>query len=235
MNPTAGRILSLNVGGPRTVAWNGNPVVTSIWKNPVTGRRAVSATNVEGDRQSDLRVHGGADKAVYVYAAEDIDWWEGHLGRTLRPGIFGENLTVETPHALGDSLLGDRWAIGSALFEVSQPRLPCHKLGIRMGDMGFIRRFVRAGRFGLYLRVIRPGEIGAGDTITVVDRPAHRVSVELVARTFLVDRSRAGELLAAPQLPEPWRDWVREQVATPATLSAGAIRTAQSDRDAPVI
>jgi MOSC domain-containing protein YiiM len=216
---STGSVLSLNVGEPRTVVWNGKPVVTSIWKQPVAGRRAVSPTNVDGDRQSDLRVHGGPDKAVYVYAAEDVGWWEGELGRALRHGTFGENLTVETARPLGDSLLGDRWAIGSALFEVSQPRLPCYKLGIRMGDMGFVRRFAEARRFGLYLRVIRPGEIGAGDTISLVDRPDHRVSVALVGRAYLVDRSLAGELLAAPQLPESWRDWARDHAPQPRQAS----------------
>jgi MOSC domain-containing protein YiiM len=215
-----GSVLSLNVGGPRTVVWNGQPVVTSIWKQTVAGRRAVSPTNVDGDRQSDLTVHGGVDKAVYVYSAEDLGWWEGELGRALRQGTFGENLTVTTMEPLSGSLIGDRWAIGSALFEVSQPRFPCYKLGIRMGDMGFVRRFAQARRLGLYLRVIEPGEIGAGDTITLVDRPAtHRVSVDLVGRAYLADRSLAGDLLAAPQLPGSWRDWAREHA--PATTATG--------------
>jgi MOSC domain-containing protein YiiM len=210
-----GSVLSVNVGGPRTVVWNGEPVVTSIWKQTVAGRRAVSATNVDGDRQSDLRVHGGPDKAVYVYAAEDIGWWEAELGRALRHGTFGENLTVTTPRPLADSLIGDRWKIGSALFEVSQPRMPCFKLGIRMGDLRFVRRFAQSRRLGLYLRVVEPGEVGATDTITVVDRPAHGVSVDLVGRAYLSDHSLAGDLLAAPQLPESWRDWARRYPPQP--------------------
>lgn len=210
-----GSVLSLNVGGPRTVVWNGTPVVTSIWKQPVEGRREVSPTNIDGDRQSDLRVHGGPDKAVYVYAVEDVAWWERELGRALRHGIFGENLTVTTSAPLGESLIGDRWAIGSALFEVSQPRFPCYKLGIRMGDMGFVRRFTAARRFGLYLRVIRTGDLGTGDTIALVDRPTHGVSVDLVGRAYLDDRSLAGELLAAPQLAESWAGWAREHAPQP--------------------
>lgn len=210
---STGSVLSLNVGGPRTVVWDGRPVVTSIWKEPVTGRRAVTMTNVDGDRQSDLSVHGGPDKAVYVYAAEDLDRWRVELGRAVAPATFGENLTVTTPWPLADSLIGDRWAIGSALFEVSQPRVPCYKLGIRMADMGFVRRFAQARRLGLYLRVLRTGEIGAGDTISLVDRPAHRVTVDLVGRAYFVDRSLAGELLSAPQLPESWRDWARQRAA----------------------
>lgn len=208
-----GSVLSLNVGGPRTVVWDRHAVVTSIWKEPVTGRRSVSTTNVDGDRQSDLSVHGGPDKAVYVYAAEDLDWWEAELGDAVPPGTFGENLTVTTSWPLAGSLIGDRWEIGSAVFEVSQPRFPCYKLGIRLGDMGFVRRFAHARRLGLYLRVLRPGEVGAGDTIRLVDRPSHRVSIDLIGRAFLVDRSLAGELLGAPQLPESWAGWARVHAA----------------------
>ena len=115
----AGQVLSVNVGRPRHVTWNGKTVVTAIWKLPVTDRRSVSLTNVDGDRQADLRVHGGRDKAVYAYSAADLAWWEEALGRPLTPGTFGENLTVTTSWDLGGSLIGDLWRIGSAEFEVT--------------------------------------------------------------------------------------------------------------------
>ncbi|TMC47789.1 MAG: MOSC domain-containing protein [Chloroflexi bacterium] len=209
----AGQVLSVNVGRPRHVTWNGKAAVTAIWKMPVTDRRNVSLTNIDGDRQADLRVHGGLDKAVYVYSAADLAWWEEALGRPLKPGTFGENLTVTTSGDLGGSLIGDRWRIGSAEFEVTQPRLPCYKLGIRMGDAKFVRRFAKARRFGVYLRVLRPGEIGRGDAITVAYHPAHDVTVDMIGRAYLEDHSLATHILMAPSLPLDWRTWALKQWA----------------------
>ena len=160
-------VVSVNVGLPRVVEWHGRRVETAIWKAPVEGRVVVRGVHIDGDGQADLRVHGGRDKAVYSYAAEDYAWWSDTLGRTLGPGTFGENLTVSGID-LSSTRIGSRWRVGTALLEVTQPRYPCFKLGIRMGDAGFVKEFERAERFGAYLRILEPGEVGAGDEIDVV-------------------------------------------------------------------
>src|SRR5690606_7307728 len=129
---------------------------------PVDGRVAVHGVNVVGDDQADRRVHGGPDKAVYAYAIEETRAWEAELGRDLGPAAFGENLPVEGLDVSGP-VVGERWAIGSVVLEVVQPRLPCFKLGLRMGDPGFVKRFAAASRPGAYLRIVREGELGSGD------------------------------------------------------------------------
>ena len=205
-----GTVASVNVGEPRAVDVNGHTVMTAIWKSPVEGRVPLHGVNLRGDDQADRSVHGGPDKAVYAYAAEDTELWEAELGVSLGPGAFGENLTVRGL-AVSEAVIGERWAVGSTLLEVAQPRLPCFKLGLRMGDPGFPKRFAAAGRPGAYLRVISEGDIGAGDQITVVARPRHGVTSELVSRAIL----RAPDLLAqaqrAPELPEDLREWMRER------------------------
>lgn len=154
--PTQARIASINVGRIRTVELNGRPVQTAIWKSPVPGRVRLQGVNLDGDDQADRSVHGGHDKAVYAYAAEDLAWWSRELGRDVPPGSFGENLTTHGME-LSRAEIGERWAVGSAVLEVSQPRIPCYKLGIRMGDRHFPARFAAAGRPGAYLRIIEPG------------------------------------------------------------------------------
>lgn len=161
------RVVSVNVGLPRVIEWHGREVSTAIWKEPVDGRVAVRGDNVVGDGQADLRVHGGRDKAVYSYAVEDYAWWSEQLGRELGPATFGENLTTRGID-LSAASLGSRWRVGTALLEVSQPRFPCFKLGIRMGDAGFVQEFEQAARFGAYLRILEAGEVGAGDEIVIV-------------------------------------------------------------------
>src|SRR5256885_10969664 len=139
-----GRVESVNVGTPQTVEWHGRQVRSGIWKSPVEGRVAVRGVNLEGDDQADRTVHGGPDQAVYAYAIEDTEWWESELGRELGPGAFGDNLTlrgVDVTHAL----IGERWAVGTTVLEVSSPRIPCWKLARRMDDPLFIKRFSRPG------------------------------------------------------------------------------------------
>ncbi|HET8568476.1 MAG TPA: MOSC domain-containing protein [Candidatus Limnocylindria bacterium] len=160
------RLVSVNVGRPRPVERLGTLRRSAIWKEPVAGRVAVRGVNVEGDDQGDRRVHGGPDQAVYAYAREDYEWWERELGQALAPGTFGENLTTEGVDVSG-AAAGERWRVGSAVLEVTKPRLPCWKLGMRMGDEAFIDRFAQAARFGAYLRIVREGEVGAGDEIVV--------------------------------------------------------------------
>lgn len=201
---------SVNVGAPRIVEWRGDLVTTGIWKLPVSGRVRVEGVNVAGDDQADRTVHGGGDKAVYAYAREDYDWWAGELGREMEPGTFGDNLTVHGI-AVSGALLGERWHIGSVLLEVCQPRIPCYKLGIRMNDPGFLRRFTKARRPGAYLRIISPGELAAGDRIEIVHRPDHDLSVRDVADIYVGNRDQADRLLGIPELPESWRQWARDR------------------------
>jgi MOSC domain-containing protein YiiM len=201
-----GVVGSVNVGTPREVSWRGRTVRTAIWKAPVAGRVRVRGVNVDGDDQADREVHGGVDKALYAYAAEDLAWWSGQLGRELAPGSFGENLTVRGLDVSG-ALVGERWRAGSTLLEVAQPRTPCFKLGIRMGSQRFPRRFAAAGRPGAYLRILEEGELGAGDPVEVVHRPGHGLTVAEVARIYHADHAGAARLLEVPELADGWRQW----------------------------
>ena len=201
-------VASVNVGRARIVPFRGEPLMTAIWKNPVAGRVSVRGWNVDGDDQADRTVHGGPDKAVYAYAQEDAAWWVAELGRPIEPGTFGENLTT-IGLDLAAAVIGERWAVGSAVLEVSQPRTPCFKLGIRMGDPRFPARFAAAARPGAYLRIVTEGDVAAGDPITVLSRPTHGVTVGDVERAYHADRSLVERLLEAPQLPASWADWAR--------------------------
>ncbi|HXN81591.1 MAG TPA: MOSC domain-containing protein [Myxococcales bacterium] len=202
----SGRVLSVNVGGVRKFEYRGRPAESAIWKSPVSGRLAARGVNLEGDHQADREVHGGFDKAVYAYAVEDQRWWEREIGRPLSHGEFGENLTTEGME-VNSALVGERWQIGSAVFEVSEPRVPCWRLGVRMNDEMFPRRFTKALRPGTYLRIVVEGDVGAGDEIRVVERPDHDVTIRDVFRIYTRDRDEVGRLLAIPRLPESWRGW----------------------------
>jgi MOSC domain-containing protein YiiM len=183
---------------------------SAIAKAPVGGRVAVRGVNVEGDDQADRKVHGGPDKAVYSYAAEDHAWWEAELGRALPVAVFGENLTTAGVDVSG-AVIGERWRVGSVLLEVSEPRQPCWKLTTVMGEPAFQRRFNAAQRFGAYLRIVEEGELGAGDAIDVLDRPDHGVTIRDVGVIATTERERAAELLAVPDLGPGWHEWAREQ------------------------
>jgi MOSC domain-containing protein YiiM len=177
------QVISINVGLPREVEWRDGIIRTSIFKQPVTGRVHVDRLNIEGDRQSDLTVHGGVDKAVYVYPSEHYDFWRKELPDFDLPwGAFGENLT--TTGLTEDAVrIGDRLGIGSAELVVTQPRMPCFKLTIRFGRADMIKRFYRSGRSGFYLAVAKEGEIGAGDEISLLNRDAEAITIaEAAAR-----------------------------------------------------
>ena len=206
-----GVVVSVNVGRPRAVERDGTPTSTAIWKSPVSGRVSARGVNLEGDEQADRKVHGGYDKAVYAYAIEDTRWWEAELGRSIGPGGFGENLTVEGLDLIA-SEVGERWGVGTAVLEVSEPRLPCWKLGLRMGDPRFPQRFTRARRPGTYLRIVEPGDIGAGDDVHVISRPDHGVTVGDIWRVYHHDRREAGALLEVSQLGDSWRAWAEGRV-----------------------
>jgi MOSC domain-containing protein YiiM len=201
---TTGRILFLNVGSIRDVEYKGHHVTTGIWKHPVEGRVALRGVNFDGDDQADRSVHGGPDKAVYAYAREDYDFWRDAEKRETPAGLFGENLTVEG-YDLSAAIAGERWSVGSTVLEVAQPRLPCYKLGIRMGDPHFPKKFLAALRMGAYLRVVQEGDIGAGDEVHVISRPTHDVTLRSMAES-LRDPRKAEALRKVSGLPQFWRE-----------------------------
>jgi MOSC domain-containing protein YiiM len=203
------KLVSVNVGLPRDVEWRGETVRTSIFKLPVTGRLRVRAQNIDGDRQSDLSVHGGIDKAVYGYASEHYPFWRSELGLAELPwGSFGENLTTEGLTE-EDICIGDRIRCGSAELAVTQPRQPCYKLGVRFGRPDIVRRFQKSGRSGFYFAVTREGELGAGDSIELVRTMGDRISIADATRAFYdrrADPALLRRLAALPALAESWRE-----------------------------
>jgi MOSC domain-containing protein YiiM len=211
ITPQPPRLLSVNVGGAREFLFQGKRAASSIWKRPITGPVAAGGVNLAGDDQADREAHGGADKAVYAYAIEDVRFWEQELGRAIELSAFGENLTTAGLD-LSAAIIGERWEIGSALFEVSQPRVPCWKLGVKMEDPGFPKRFMKAGRPGAYLRIAREGMLASSDLIAVTHRPGHGVTVSDVFRIYARERDKAGTLLEVPELSEDWKEWARRQL-----------------------
>jgi MOSC domain-containing protein YiiM len=207
----ASRVLSVNLAEPRTLERRGRPQRTGIWKHPAAGPVKLCETGIEGDFVGDRRAgHGAPDKTVYSYAREDYAWWEQELERTLAPGTFGENLTLEGIEA-SRAEVGERWRVGGALLEVTGPRLPCWKLGVKMGDPKFVKRFGAARRLGAYLRVLEKGEVAPGDVVEVVERPGHEVTVELVGRAALGEPELAPRLLEASALGGQMRSWAERQ------------------------
>jgi len=206
MATSRGEVLSVNVGRPREFDYNGRPARSSIWKSPVSGCVKARGVNLEGDEQADRRAHGGPDKAIYAYAFEDAEWWTARLGRALRFGEFGENLTTRGIE-VNDALIGERWQIGTTVLEVSEPRVPCWRLGVRMNDEKFLRIFTEALRPGTYLRIIVEGELATGNQIKVVHRPLHDLTVRDVFRIYTRDRGEAGRMLGVHQVSESWRKW----------------------------
>ncbi len=212
---SVGRLVGVQVGRPKAVDTGRRVVETAIWKAPVEGRVRVRGVNLDGDQQADLSVHGGPDKAVYAYALEETRLWEEELGRELGPGAFGENLSTEGVDVSG-ALLGERWRIGTTVLEVVQPRLPCFKLGLRMGDPLFVKRFGLASRPGAYLRIVEEGELGAGDAIAVErdEGQGHGVSVRLVSDAILVDHALVPRALEASQLIPNLRELMNAELAS---------------------
>lgn len=211
------RVVALCVGLPREVEWRGNTVLTSIFKTPVDRRLRVTTLNFEGDEQSDLTAHGGVDKAVYVYPSEHYAPWHHDLPDADLPwGVFGENLTTEG--LLEDVRIGDRFKVGSAEFVVTQPRLPCFKLGIRFGRPDILKRMMQSGRTGFYLSVAREGELGPGDEIEPMSRADEGLSVADVVKLYTVDAQNQEMLRRATEtasLPESWRAYFRHRLWSP--------------------
>lgn len=211
------RLVSVNVGQPRTVAGKDGVVETGIFKDPVAGPVRVTATNLEGDRQADLTVHGGVDKAVYAYPSEHYRLWRRELERDDLPwGMFGENLTTEGLLE-ADVRIGDRFAIGTAELEVSQPRLPCFKLGIRFGRPDMVKRFLRSGRLGFYFRVRLEGVLAAGDPVRrLIAASPDAPTVADLARLESSDRHDTALLERAartPALTDSWRRGYADRLA----------------------
>jgi MOSC domain-containing protein YiiM len=213
------KLLSVNVGLPREIEWKGRMVRTSIFKEPVSGRVKVTKLNVNGDQQSDLAVHGGIDKAVYVYPSEHYVFWRKELpGAELPLGMFGENFTTEGSLDDQTVFIGDRFRVGSAEFVVTQPRMPCFKLGIRFGQPDIIKRFLHSGRNGFYFAVVQEGEVGAGDAIELLARDQNGITVAEIVNLYSADAGnqdllrRVSELSA---LPESWRDYFRKRLWNP--------------------
>lgn len=210
--PSGPHVRSVNVGAPRTVTTGRHQVRTAIWKTPVAGRVTASRHNLSGDQQADLTAHGGPDKAVYAYAAEDSAWWAQQLDRDVPPGAFGENLTTLGLDVTA-ARIGEQWSIGGAILEVAQPRVPCFKLALRFDDPTLPRRFAAAARPGAYLRVLVEGDLAAGDPIAITRRPAHGVTVGLVAAAYHGhDPALTERILDAPELPADWRAWAHHRL-----------------------
>ena len=206
---SAGRVLSVSVGAIREFEFSGRPAKSAIWKSPAAGRISAEGVNLDGDDQSDRKAHGGPDKAVYAYAVEDARWWELKIGRSFAYGEFGENLTTEGIE-VNDALVGERWEIRTTVLEVSEPRIPCWRLGVRMKDPIFPRRFAEAMRPGAYLRIVVEGSVGAGDEIRVAERPSHELTIQDVSRIYTRDRDEVERLLAVPQMSGSWRRWAKD-------------------------
>ena len=212
------KLVSVNTGLPREVTWHDMTVTTSIFKEPVAGRVALRKLNLDGDRQADLTVHGGEFKAVYCYPLVHYDYWKQELpGRDLPLAIFGENFT--TDGLLEDSVhLGDRFSIGSAEVVVTQPRLPCYKLGIRFQADDMVKRFLASGRSGFYLAVTREGEVAAGDEIKQLARDPQAVPVSEITRLYIAKEFSSADVaslqkaLQVAALPESWKEYFRERL-----------------------
>jgi MOSC domain-containing protein YiiM len=201
------RLLSLNVGLPRDVTWNGKTVRTAVWKSPVTGRRMVRKLDIDGDAQADLAGHGGEHRAVFVYQMDSYHYWERFLGRNdFTFGQFGENFTVE---GLPDNevCIGDRYRIGGAMFEVTQPRVTCYRVGIRMNEPRMAALLVAHRRPGFYFRVLQGGEVGAGDDIVKIADGPERISVAEVDALLYLPGHSSEQLQRALQIPALSKGW----------------------------
>jgi MOSC domain-containing protein YiiM len=218
------KIIAISVGRPRLVMRGGEPVSTAIFKAPVEGRVMLRKLNLDGDRQADLTVHGGPSKAVYAYPSEHYEFWRRELPNMELPwGMFGENFTSE---GLTEASvhIGDQFRIGEATVMVTEPRLPCYKLGIKFGRADILKRFLKSGRTGFYFSVLQEGMVEAGDGIELVRRDEESVTVADIIRLYASDHDDVKTLrraLQAQALPESWRGHFRQQLEK--ALAAGSV------------
>jgi len=218
MHPSSAmQVVSVNVGLPRAVFWKGRTVVTGIFKESVAGRVTIRRLNLEGDRQADLTVHGGPEKAVYAYPVEYYAFWREQFPEMeLAWGMFGENLTIEG--LLDESVhIGDRFQVGSAQLVVTQPRLPCYKLGLKFGRDDILKHFLQSRLTGFYFAVLKEGEVAAGDPIRLLHRDEHQVTVDDITRLYRQGKHNLDLLrrvVAVEALPASWRDYFLERLFT---------------------
>ena len=209
------RLISINVGLPRVVTFNGDPVSTGIFKEPVAGGVMLRSLNLDGDRQADLSVHGGPSKAVYVYPSEHYDYWTRELPEMKLPwGMFGENFTSV---GLFESELniGDRFSVGSAVVMLTEPRMPCYKLGIKFGSADILKKFLASERTGFYFAVLQEGEVRAGDPIKLIEKSDRSVRVSDITRLYTREKHNLGLLRRAVEveaLPESWKSYFHQRI-----------------------
>lgn len=210
------KLVSVNVGAPRIVMSNGDPVSTGIFKEPVAGRVMLRTLNLDGDRQADLSVHGGPSKAVYVYPSEHYDYWKRELPEIKLPwGMFGENFT--TAGLIESEInIGDKFRVGSATVMATEPRMPCYKLGIRFCRPDIVKRFLTSERTGFYFAVLQEGEVGAGDPIELTEKSKDSVRVSDITALYTREKHNVGLLRRAIEveaLPESWKSYFQHRLA----------------------
>ena len=209
------KLISLNVSSPRIVAWHGEPVTTGIFNEPVDGPLMLRMLNLDGDRQADLTVHGGKSKAVYAYPSEHYEFWNSELPDMDLPyGMFGENFTTEGlfEHTVN---VGDCFRVGQAELMVTEPRLPCYKLGIKFGRADIIKRFLQSRRTGFYFAVLKEGKVEAGDEIELISRDANNISIADITRLYAFEKDDLETLRRAVKLKalsESWRGYFQKQI-----------------------
>lgn len=209
------KVLSIHVGKPREVQYQGKTVATGIFKEKVNGPVRVNRLNLEGDQQADLSVHGGPDKAVYAYPAEHYSYWKtARPDLVFEPGIFGENLSV---HGLNEdeACIGDRFKIGTAIFGITSPRMPCFKLGIKMKDPKFIKHFMQAQRTGFYFKVVQEGVVKSENPIEKIKSDPQQLTVNEIVRLYTTDKENQALLQKAvntSSLPQDWRDFFAKRL-----------------------
>jgi MOSC domain-containing protein YiiM len=209
------KLISLNIALPRIVEWNGDPVATGIFKEPVQGPVMLRTLNLDGDRQADLSVHGGVTKAVYAYPSEHYEFWKKELPEMELPyGMFGENFT--TQGLLEDAVnVGDRFGVGGAELRVTEPRLPCYKLGIKFGRADIIKKFLQSRRTGFYFAVLKEGEVKAGDEIELLSRDNNDIAVSDITRLYAFEKHDLETLRRAVKLEAlsmNWREYFQKQI-----------------------
>jgi MOSC domain-containing protein YiiM len=209
------KIISVNIGLPREVSWQGKTVTTGIFKEPIKGSVVLRTLNLDGDKQADLSVHGGVSKAVYAYPVQHYEFWKSELPNMQLPyGMFGENFTIaglleETVH------IGDRFRLGAAEVMVTEPRMPCYKLGLKFGRADMVKRFLASRRTGFYFAVLQEGELKAGDTIEPLSRDGNGITVADITRLYAFERDDLKLLRRVVQveaLPESWRGYFQHQI-----------------------
>jgi MOSC domain-containing protein YiiM len=210
------KLISVNVGLPRVVISNGDPVSTGIFKEPVAGRVILRTLNLDGDGQADLAVHGGPSKAVYVYPSEHYDYWKRELPEMKLPwGMFGENFSSAGLFE-AELNIGDKFGVGSAVVAVTEPRLPCYKLALKFGRPDIVKRFLASERTGFYFAVLREGDVAAGDPIQLMERSEHSLKVSDVTRLYTREKHNSELLHRAIEveaLPESWRSYFRHRLS----------------------